>query len=1086
MPRVHSPQERLQQIVERHQTQRDDIRQQFSDREALVQEFEEILNTPKGQSIPVMMIYGVGGIGKTWFLNYAIESICRPRGIPYAHLDFRDEIYRVSENALFRLRSDIQKRYKFRFGRFDLVWAEYTKKTQGYRIKREDLIPEELETIADLLDALELVPFIGEVAKAVKLVDLLGRRAVAWFQRHFGEKWGSKLDEMEPADLADVMPLAFAEDLNDGVQDRDIRFVLFLDTFEKVEDAEGSFIREMAGTLEHVFLVVGGRDCLQWGRVEEGWAQESHLRQLLVGNFSETDARQYLRKFDIDDEALVSHLYQITQGHIQYLALAVDLVRAVRGKGERTTKDRLHLRAKEELLPRLLGELSGEERDIVLMAAVPRWFSEEVLEQLSNRPQSVGRLMSGMVRHSFVEPSAEVEDTYRLHAVVRDLLLTELQGKPFYRCWQEQLVQYFSAKVEGALGEERLAYVVEQIYHEFSIDEWQGYQHFRHLFERALRFRHLGECRALLQAMPTKLGDYRHQDVGLWVEKWRADLLRMEYRNSEAKALYESLLAKAGEDQALRAHILRSLGSVMWRLNAYEQGQECYQQGLEAARTGGERQVESDLLRRIGNIHRSRGQEDVAFRLLQEALEMAEATEDQPTMALVLNDLGLAAAKFGNWEDARRYYTGAASRWESLGASIRETAPWQNLGVLEIRWGKLEDAAEKFCKHLVMGWQEKIWGRIEIALNNLGAIAHNHGHFDAGVLYRSQRLAIRRARGGRTTEAFAMRGLGMCLARAGRWGEAEDLLQEALDIYLDVSPSSSRLSGVHRNLARLYVLEEKLDEALGHVEEALRIAEARGSVAMQMRAKREMGYVLLARGETELAVYNFQATLEMSKSLEARLIEEEILIGIGCAHLDLNQFEKARGCLERGLALARKIGTRRQEVEALVRLGDLHYRANEESTANDYLYQAEARARAKPVMNVMVVWDQGPLSEIEERPVEATPYFDWLSRMNYLRATWALENTEITEAARGYTEALCFGYRYNGYVGERILEDLRTQAVLLATGQPQRVKQLLSEIMTALREEAGPEVPPLAENTLRECIDLFKPSLGQLDGKREV
>jgi len=824
MPRIRSSRERLKLIAARHQAQRDDILRWFSNREALIEAFEGVLSTPKGESLPVTMIYGIGGIGKTWFIRYAIEAICKPREIPYAFLDFREEMYQSAESALFFLRSDILRRYKYRFSRFDLVWAEYARKALGYVIKRGGLIPEELETLADLIDALELVPFVGEVAKAIKLVDLLGRKATDWFQNQFGEHWGRVLEEMEPTDLVDVMPIAFAEDLNGNIQRHSTRFVLFFDTFERIERSEGTFVRELAGVLEQIFLVIAGRNSLQWDEVDDEWADEAHLKQFLVGNFSELDTRQYLYQFDIVDEAMIEQLYQITEGHIQYLALAVDLIRTVRGKGEQVTRESLRIRAKEELLPQFLSELSGEERDVVQIAAVPRWFSEEVVEQLLGRPESTDRLMNKLVRYSFVEPRVEIEEAYRLHTTVRDLLLTSLQGKPFYRHCQAQLVWYFDTKAKETQGDKRLVYLVEQVHHEFNLDESQGYQHFRQLFEQALRFRHLSECRALLQSLPNALDDYHNKEIGLWVQKWRADLLRLEYRNKDAKTLYETLLPQAQDNKTLQAHILRGLGAVLRTLNLYKQGEECYQLGLEAARVSEDRQVEADLLRRFGGIYRIRGEEDVALQYFREALEITTVIKDFPSQALVLNALGRVAIKFGRWEDARHYFAEAASKWKTLGATVRETAPEQNWGVLEIRLGNLASAANNFRTHLVLGWQEGIWGRVESGLNNLGAIAYDYGHFDAAVLYRSQRLSIRRARGGRTTEAFAMRGKAICLVRSGEWDNAEDLLQKALRIYLDVNPTTSRLSGIHRNLARLYTLQDKLDEALKHAEEGWNIA----------------------------------------------------------------------------------------------------------------------------------------------------------------------------------------------------------------------------------------------------------------------
>jgi tetratricopeptide (TPR) repeat protein len=1068
MPRIHSAQERLESIARRYQEQHADVLRWFTNREELVEAFNEALSIPKGQPIPVMMLYGVGGIGKTWFMNYAMEAICKPRQIPYAHLNFREEMHRSPESALFFLRSEMLRRYRYKFSRFDLVWAEYAKKALGYVIKKGGLIPEELKTLADLIDALELVPFVGEVAKAIKLVDLLGCRAADWFQSQFGEHWGRILEKMEPVDLVDVMPVAFAEDLNDNVHRRGTPFVLFLDTFEQIEGAEGAFVRELAGTLEHILLTMAGRNRLQWDKVEEVWADEACLKQFLVGNFSESDTRQYLRQFDIVDEEVVNQLYQITQGHIQYLALAVDLIRTVREKGKQATRERLRVRAKEELLPQLLSELSGEEKDAVQIAAVPRWFSGEVLEQLLGQPESTDRLMNRLVRYSFVEPKREIEDAYRLHTVVRDLLLAGLQGKPLYREWQERLVRHFGAKAQETQGDERLIYIIEQLYHEFNLDEAQGYQHFRQLFEQALRFRHLKECRALVQSLSDSPDDYRNHEIGLWVQKWRGDLLRIERRDREAAAVYESLVSEAQDRQALRAHILRGLGSTSRRLRAYERGEELYQQGLETARAGRELVVEVDLLRRLGNIYRVRGEEEAARQYLLEALKKAEAAGDRHAQALVLNSFGLAAAKFGYTREAQRYYAQAASIWEELGANIRETGPLQNWGFVEIRLGNLDSASNKFREHLQTCWEEGLWNSVEVALSNLGFVALECGHFEGAIFYRSQRLSIRHARAGK--EAFPMQALAECLTRSGDWDQAERLLLGAVEIYEDVSPKTPHLSRVFRNLARLNTLEGRVDKALGFAESALEIAKARGSADYQIRAVTEIGSVMEAKGEYNRALQYFEDALEAARDLLARLLEKDLLIRQGRTYLEMEEWQKARRCLEQGLGLATDIGTRYAAVDALVGLAQLNHRTGHSQAACNYLSQAETQAEAEPVMEVVVVWDQGPLSEMEERPVKARPYHDWLSEIHRLQAKWSLDEGCTSEAARQYVEALLCGYRYNGTVGARVMEDMCMQSASLAGERPDLAKHFLSESL-ALCTGSESEISPSIGDAVRRCLD---------------
>jgi len=218
----------------------------------------------------------------------------------------------------------------------------------------------------------------------------------------------------------------------------------------------------------------------------------------------------------------------------------------------------------------------------------------------------------------------------------------------------------------------------------------------------------------------------------------------------------------------------------------------------------------------------------------------------------------------------------------------------------------------------------------------------------------------------------------------------------------------------------------------------------------------------------------------MVGELNARLWEKDLLIGLGFTYLQGGEWEKARDHLERGLAFARDIGTRDEEVEALIGLGELHHCIGDAQAAHDYLGLAEKQAKAQPVMDVIVVWDQGPLSEIEERPIKARPYYDWLSKINCLRARWTLEKPETGQSAKQYGKALSLGYQYNEFFGKLILEEVCARAVSLAKEEPGQARKFLSRILVAFTKEARPEISSLAGDKLVECLEAIALSSDRL------
>ncbi|MFQ6058831.1 MAG: tetratricopeptide repeat protein [Anaerolineae bacterium] len=602
--------ERLKRAQELNEEKRRERRRLFTGRKDLLGIIEAKLAAPPDRPRGVLVFWGVAGSGKSWLLEQARDTLCQE--LPHARLEFRHGPF-SAHDALWQLRGQFA-RYGLSFPSFDLVWNEFAERTARPRA------PETLFGLRDEFlekaEKVEAIPFIGEIARLPKLA-LLGKEVARGLERRLGKGWAHRLNRMEVHELMGLMPGVFADDLEAALEAKEpSTVVIFLDTYEALQARGDTFVRELAANAPSVLFLIGGLDRVDWAGPEA---------QHRVRDFGRGEAMEALARRGVTDEGMRELIYEVTRGHPQYLALAAAWVCKAQEEGRAVTEDDLRRVALEEklkgrgrtLLEEFLRQLKDDERDALQAVAVPRWFEEEMLERLLSRPESAPRLFRSLVRYdALVEAEGRPPGAYRLHGVVRDLLLADLPPRLKQR-WHREMVAYFAEKApEGGFP-----YLVEQVYHQFILDEEKGYALFEGLFAPLLtRYYRLGECEALLDALPRRREGYKDSGIWLRVQRWQGSLWlgQGKWRDAEG-ALWEV----AGAPEAgswLRAAALNDLGLVYADLGRWGEAIECYKESLGIKRELGDRHGEGMTLANMGLLYEKQGQKEKAVALWREAL----------------------------------------------------------------------------------------------------------------------------------------------------------------------------------------------------------------------------------------------------------------------------------------------------------------------------------------------------------------------------------------------------------------------------------------------------------------------------------
>ncbi len=210
----------------------------------------------------------------------------------------------------------------------------------------------------------------------------------------------------------------------------------------------------------------------------------------------------------------------------------------------------------------------------------------------------------------------------------------------------------------------------------------------------------------------------------------------------------------------------------------------CLVGGLRAARAAGSQRGTGQLLARLGPCLAARGCHDEALGCLREAVELMGATPDAGDVYSLMNNLGHVERAAGQWAQAHRHYEEALAAARVIGRPPVEAAA---LNVLA--WNCLEQSAPERA----LPYSQQAVDMAATVTNNevlLAAVLHTHAWVleqldraeDAASYYRLS-LDVAEPHGYRLGAAQCYHGLGTSLARLGRFGEAEQNLRAAVDLF---------------------------------------------------------------------------------------------------------------------------------------------------------------------------------------------------------------------------------------------------------------------------------------------------------------
>jgi tetratricopeptide (TPR) repeat protein/DNA-binding SARP family transcriptional activator len=252
-----------------------------------------------------------------------------------------------------------------------------------------------------------------------------------------------------------------------------------------------------------------------------------------------------------------------------------------------------------------------------------------------------------------------------------------------------------------------------------------------------------------------------------------------------------------------------------------------------------------------------------ALSIHTDARNAASQTGDRAAEAYALANLGVVHMRQGRYEQAAEHYQGALPLFRETGDRVGEARTLTHLGLVNWRQGRYQQAAERHGQALTRYRETGTRVGEANALSNLGLVSWRQGRYREAAEGHRQALLLYRETGHRFGEANALANLGVVYLRQGRYEQAADDLRHALTLFRE---TGNRV-GVGYALANLGVVnlrQGRYEQAADDLRHALTIFRETGNRDGEAEALNRMGETLHATGQSEQARAQHAAALALA------------------------------------------------------------------------------------------------------------------------------------------------------------------------------------------------------------------------------
>lgn len=329
---------------------------------------------------------------------------------------------------------------------------------------------------------------------------------------------------------------------------------------------------------------------------------------------------------------------------------------------------------------------------------------------------------------------------------------------------------------------------------------------------------------------------------------------------------------------------------------------------LQSAKISRDSALFASAYLKLGKAHFSVDNER-AYSHFQEGLRFLDSTETPLKWAEMIQNLGFASYKRGDYLEALSHYQSAESIYQQLGGVSQKADIQHKLGQTYDRLDISDQAFFHYQKSYDAIISTDKIDSLSLAglFIDIGSVHSKQSNIPEALAYMKRSVEIFEKINNLTYLPYALNNIGATYIREGNYSQALEYLQKSLR--LAEKEGMKRLaSSANSNIGGIYISLESYEKALPYLKKSVALAKEIENKAYWASNARKLGTAYEHLGDTAAAMMYYQNSLKIDRETGAKH-------GIGSAHrsigellMDQGKYKFAYFHLEEALNLSKEVG----------------------------------------------------------------------------------------------------------------------------------------------------------------------------------
>jgi tetratricopeptide (TPR) repeat protein len=325
-------------------------------------------------------------------------------------------------------------------------------------------------------------------------------------------------------------------------------------------------------------------------------------------------------------------------------------------------------------------------------------------------------------------------------------------------------------------------------------------------------------------------------------------------------------LAKKLDEKNIESQLLRTLGNICNAKGEYKKAITAYEGALKLTDTVNDKDDAAKLLNNMGTVCEKKSDFSAAYKYFQRALAVFQEAGDKKGVAEAYSNFGLIYHDQGNNPKAIEYNLQALKVEESLNESYMIANDLNNIGNIYADEKDYKQAIDYYMRAEEKYKQGKYKVGVGQVYGNIGLVYQSQGNYDKALEYFSMSLPIAQQLGVPRDIGDAYSDIGSTYFLKKDLKPAMENDQKALEIFQSIGDKQGTAE-VLNNLGKVYYASGKYADAQKEEEEALQIATAINDPVDMSNINKELSKAYEKTKQPDKALEHYKMYVTLHDSL---------------------------------------------------------------------------------------------------------------------------------------------------------------------------------------------------------------------------